>query len=270
MNHDELCERLSAYLEADLEARERVRIEEHLRECPACRREYRELRHTVDLLRGLPSPDPPSDLADRVIARLRAGEGRPGLMARCQARIARFADTPWSTPVAAVAVALGVLGIVRGVDVSSEFPGWKGSESPPQLEMVAETPPQPPARSERATRPTRPVGTSAEPSPVEVVSPMLECLRAGGPSRSVAGPGDPCEHWDSWMVGLGMRDAPAFVVEVEALPAPERARILARIRDFATRSGSAPVLARTLRSAKDPRAASLANRIERASVVSTR
>jgi hypothetical protein len=208
-----------------------------------------------------------------VIARLQAGEGRPGLMARCQARIARFADTPWSTRMAAVAVALGVLGIVRGVDVSSEFPGWEGFESPPQLEVVAETPTQPPARSVRAIRPTRPtrlVGTSAEPSPVEVVSPMLECLRAGGPSRSAAGPGDPCAHWDSWMVGLGMRDAPAFVIEVEALPASDRARILARIRDFATRSGSAPVLARTLRSARDPRAASLANHIERASVVSTR
>jgi negative regulator of sigma E activity len=268
MNHDELCERLSAYLEADLEASERARIEEHLRECPACRREYRELRHTVDLLRGLPAPDPPLDLADRVIARLRAGEGRTGLVARCQARVARIAETPWSTPVAAVAVALGVLGILRGVDVSLEFPGWDRPESRPQLEIAEETPPQqPPARPVRATRR---MGASAEPSPVDAVSPMLDCVRAGGPSRSAAGPSDPCEHWDSWMVGLGMRDAPAFVVELEALPAPERARVLVRLRDFATRSGSAPMLASTLRSARDPRAARLASRIERTSAVSTR
>jgi anti-sigma factor RsiW len=267
MNHDELCERLSAYLEADLEASERAQIEEHLSGCPDCRREYRELRHTVDLLRRLPAPDPPLDLADRVIARLRAGEGRPGLVARCQAWIAPIAETPWSTPVAAVAVALGVLGIVRGVDVSSEFPPWDRSESRPQVEIASETPEELPARP---VRETRLMGASAEPSPVEVVSPMRDCLRAGGPSRSAAGPGDPCEHWDSWMVGLGMRDAPAFVVEVEALPAPERARIVARIRDFATRSGSAPLLAGTLRSARDPRAARLANRIERTSAVSTR
>ena len=176
---------------------------------------------------------------------------------------------------AAVAVALGVLGIVRGVGVSSEFPDWERSESRPQVEIAAETPPELPARP---VRPTRLMGASAEPSPAEVVSPMLDCLRAGGPSRSAAGPGDPCEILpladrtgrDSWMVGLGMRDAPAFVVEVEALPAPERARIVARIRDFATRSGSAPLLASTLRSARDPRAARLANRIERTSAVSTR
>ena len=211
MNHDELCERLSAYLEADLEASERARIEEHLSGCPDCRREYRELRHTVHLLRRLPAPDPPLDLADRVIARLRAGEGRPGLVARCQAWIAPIAETPWSTPVAAVAVALGVLGIVRGVDVSSEFPPWDRSESRPQVEIASETPEELPARP---VRETRLMGASAEPSPVEVVSPMRDCLRAGGPSRSAAGPGDPCEHWDSWMVGLGMRDAPAFVVEV--------------------------------------------------------
>jgi len=67
-----------------------------------------------------------------------------------------------------------------------------------------------------------------------------------------------------------MRDAPAFVVEVEAFPAAARERVLGRIGDFATRSGSAPLLAGRLRSAGDPRAAKLANRIERTSIVSTR
>ena len=102
MDHEELRERLSAYLEADLEASERARVEEHLNACPDCRREYRELRHMVDLLRGLPAPDLPPDLADRVIARLRAGEGRPGLVERCQAWIAGVATVSWSAPVAKV------------------------------------------------------------------------------------------------------------------------------------------------------------------------
>jgi hypothetical protein len=72
------------------------------------------------------------------------------------------------------------------------------------------------------------------------------------------------------MVGLAMRDAPAFVDEVEAVPAPERERVLGRIGDFAIRSGSAPLLAGTLRLAGDPRATRLANRIERTGFISTR
>jgi hypothetical protein len=244
MDHEKLRERLSAYLEADLDARERARIEEHLSGCPDCRREYRELRHTVDLLRRLPAPDPPPDLADRVIA-----------------------ETPWSTPVAAVAFGLGALAILRGVDVSLEIPGWTHSAAVPRVEIASEPAARLPARSARTTRR---MGPSAETDAAGVISPMLICLRGGGPARPEVGPGDPCDHWHSWMVGLGMRDAPAFVVEVEAVPAPDRERILGRIGDFATRSGSAPLLAGTLRSAGDPRAARLANRIERTGVVSSR
>ena len=264
MNCEELRDRLSAHLEADLDARERARVEEHLSECPDCRREYRELRHTVDLLRGLPPVDPPTDLADRVIARLRAGEGRPGLLARCQARVSGIAEMPWSTPAAAFALGLAALAIVRGFDLSVEVPGWTEPAAVPKAEVASDLPRQPAARA------TRLVGASAEPGPAEVVSPMLACLRAGGPTRRRAGPDDPCAHWDSWMVGLGMRDAPAFVVEVEAVPAPDREWILGRIGDLATRSGSAPLLAGMLRSAGDPRAAELASRIERIGFASVR
>jgi len=264
MDHEELREQLSAYLEADLDPSERARIQEHLAGCPDCRREYRELRHTVDLLRGLPAPDSPPDLADRVIARLRAGEGRPGLASRWQAWIEGVAGVSWSTPLAAVAVALAALVIVRGLDVSLEIPGWTHSDAVPRVEIAVENPAELSARARSSLR------RAAEASPAEAVGPLLTCLRAGGPARPEVGRGDPCEHWDSWMVGLGMRDAPAFVVEVEAVPAPARERVLGRIGDFAVRSGSAPILASTLRSAGDPRAAKLANRIERTSIVSTR
>jgi hypothetical protein len=178
--------------------------------------------------------------------------------------MAGIAEAPWSTPVAAVAVVLGALAMVPGMDLSLEIPGWGHSEAVPQTEMTAERPARLPARAISA------FGVPAEAGPVEVVAPLLACLRAGGPARPELERGDPCEHWDSWMVGLGMRDAPAFLVEVEAVPAPARERVLERIESFAARSGSAPLLAGTLRSAGDPRAARLANRIERTRLVSTR
>jgi hypothetical protein len=170
--------------------------------------------------------------------------------------------------VAAVALGLGALAIVRGLDVSTvETPGWTEPEAVPVVEIASEAVVRPSARPERVTRL---VGASAERGPAEVVSPILACLRAGGPTRRRAGPDDPCHHWDSWMVGLGMWDAPAFVVEVEAVPAPDRGRVLGRIGDLATRSGSAPLLAGTLRSDGDPRAAALASRIERIGFASVR
>lgn len=267
MNCEELRDRLSAHLEADLDARERARIEDHLSECPDCRREYRELRHVVDLLRGLPPVAPPPGLADRVIARLRAGEGQPGLLARCQARIRRFAELPWAIPAAALAAGLAALAIVRGFDVSPEAPEWTELAAAPRVEVASDPRPQP---AERAGQPARLVGASAEPAASQVVSPMLACLRAGGPTRRRTGSDDPCEHWDSWMVGLGMRDAPAFAAEMEAVPAPHRAWILGRIGELAIRSGSAPMLAGTLRSAGDPTAAGFASRIERTAHASTR
>jgi hypothetical protein len=264
MNHEELRRRLSAYLEADLAAGERARIEEHLAGCPECRREYLELRHTVDLLRGLLEPEPPLDLAGRVIARLREGEGRPGVVARCRVRVSRIVDLPWLRPMATVALALGALAILRGLDLPLEIPGSRRSGVTPRSEIAAER------SAGRPFRASRSVGSAAKPGSSEAVPPLLACLRAGGPARPELGPGDPCEHWDSWMVGLGMHDAPAFVVEVEAVPPPARERVLGRIGDFATRSGSAPLLAGTLRSAGDPRATRLANRIERISALSTR
>jgi predicted anti-sigma-YlaC factor YlaD len=267
MNHEELRERLSAYLETDLEESERIRLEEHLMACPDCRREYRELRHTVDLLRSLTDPDPPPELADRVIARLRAGEGRPGPVLRLQARLSGIAESPWSAPLAVVAAGLVALAIVRGLDVSVATPGWIRSGSDPRTEIASGT--GEPLSGGSATA-GRMAAASPQPQADEAVSPLLACLRAGGPTRSAFGPGDPCAHWESWMVGLGMRDAPAFVVEVEAVPAPDRERVLGRIGDFAIRSGSAPLLAGTLRSAGDPRATRIANRFERTGFVSTR
>ncbi len=67
---------LGDYLEGDLELDQRARVDGHLDECEECAREARELRQTVSMLRGLPMDVAPPDVADAVIARIAAGEGR--------------------------------------------------------------------------------------------------------------------------------------------------------------------------------------------------
>ena len=64
---------LSEYLDQELDARERARVEEHVGICPHCRRVVATLKRTLEGLRALPAQRRP-DLADAVIERLR-GEG---------------------------------------------------------------------------------------------------------------------------------------------------------------------------------------------------
>lgn len=68
---------LGDYLEGDLKLDQRARVDGHLDECEECAREARELRQTVSMLRSLPMDVPPPDVADAVMARIAAGEGRP-------------------------------------------------------------------------------------------------------------------------------------------------------------------------------------------------
>ena len=61
---------LSEYLDGELGAPERQRVEEHVGVCPHCRRVLRTLRRTLEGLMEL-SRDPRPDVADGVIDRLR-------------------------------------------------------------------------------------------------------------------------------------------------------------------------------------------------------
>jgi len=74
VSHRRLRQRLGEYLEGDLGAAERARLDAHLDACPACRAELAELRATVALLRSLPEPASIPDLAPAVMARIEAGD----------------------------------------------------------------------------------------------------------------------------------------------------------------------------------------------------
>jgi anti-sigma factor RsiW len=61
---------LSDYLDEDLSADERERVEQHVGVCPHCRRVLRTLRRTLESLMELPVEPRPS-VADGIIERLR-------------------------------------------------------------------------------------------------------------------------------------------------------------------------------------------------------
>jgi hypothetical protein len=62
-------ELLDAHALGALDPSEAARVEAHLRDCPACRREYAELRHVLDVLpHALPALPAPTALRDRIMA----------------------------------------------------------------------------------------------------------------------------------------------------------------------------------------------------------
>jgi anti-sigma factor RsiW len=63
--HQWVGESLSAYIDGELTARERTRVEQHLKECQACAQDLRTLRQTVALLKEMPVLPAPRSFAVR-------------------------------------------------------------------------------------------------------------------------------------------------------------------------------------------------------------
>jgi anti-sigma factor RsiW len=64
---------MSAYLDSDLAAWARTRLERHTAECPECRGVLEDLRRMLGLLHGAPAPEPIADvpaIAGAVLRRL--------------------------------------------------------------------------------------------------------------------------------------------------------------------------------------------------------
>ena len=73
-SHDEWTDQLSAYMEEELTASARERLEEHLSLCVHCRDVLEELRAVVTLARAAEELEPPADLWSAVDASIRAGK----------------------------------------------------------------------------------------------------------------------------------------------------------------------------------------------------
>jgi len=66
----EIRERLSAFIDNELPARERRLIEDHLHECPACAQEESSIRKVIALMDGIPNESPSRSFTPATIHRV--------------------------------------------------------------------------------------------------------------------------------------------------------------------------------------------------------
>lgn len=118
------AESLSLYLDAQLSASERQRVEGHLESCPACRHRLDGLRRIVSELGRLPAASPPEDLGARVQREI----GRRGIGSRWPRLIdGRLPGALLGSPplhVLALVLALGAIVVLfgQGLELRRERP----------------------------------------------------------------------------------------------------------------------------------------------------
>ncbi len=118
-----VTDRLSAYLDGALGARDLGRVQAHLETCATCVREYEELQALRGLLRGLPEPSLPEGFAERMHWRLQRDAGR-----RFPGAVAGVLSIPSLSPVPArLVLAAAALVLILGLPL-----GWmmRGYEKP--------------------------------------------------------------------------------------------------------------------------------------------
>jgi anti-sigma factor RsiW len=72
MNHDDMQEKLSAYMDDAVSTQERSAMEDHLAGCAECRKALEELRKTVAQLKNLEQVEPPTWLTQKIMAQVRS------------------------------------------------------------------------------------------------------------------------------------------------------------------------------------------------------
>lgn len=116
MKHADIQRHLAAYLEGELPLDERALVDAHLDECAECARDVDEMQRTVRLLRAMPDPEVPPMIAANVMRRIRAGEGRPGWLARLGRGILSIFEPGFVLPASALAAAALVFAVFQGGD----------------------------------------------------------------------------------------------------------------------------------------------------------
>lgn len=224
----ELCrEDLSAYLDGQLAPRERARVEKHLKACAQCRAELETLRHTVALLRMVPTVKPPRSFL------LPAGE----LSRQPSARRQRFAYASLRLATA-VATALLVLVVSGDALLRYALPAPGGAVSDLQVEPTMMFVGQPETVDETTNT------TLSSPQPVAQPS-TVESQPDAGAAGPVAGATS-----EAAVEALGAREA-----QPESTPPPPASQLAVVTKTRPPRTSAvsaAPPAAPTAESAEAP------------------
>lgn len=140
MNRSKVASRLSAYLEGDLSEREVRRIEAALSEDPALREELRELESVVSLLRGLPDPEAPAQLATRVMARVQEERER---VRGPIAWLGRLTEPVFAVPLATGIIALSLFVGSQRAELAEGVQVARLERPVPEQQVLAPVAPQP-------------------------------------------------------------------------------------------------------------------------------
>jgi hypothetical protein len=109
VNHSDIKSLTANYLDGELPLETRARFDGHLDQCDDCSQELADMRATIKLLRTLPNPEPPSDLVDNVMARIREGEAQPAWHERLGDFFSQLAIPRFALPATAMAAGLAVV-----------------------------------------------------------------------------------------------------------------------------------------------------------------
>ena len=131
MNHWNVRKRLSEYFNGDLALSDRALFDAHLDRCQRCSAELEELRRAVALLRALPEPEPPANLTQLVMQRLRAGEGRPPRLAWLAGAAEAVIRPSVVGPIAALAAGAWVVLLGPGFGERAAQPASRPADATP-------------------------------------------------------------------------------------------------------------------------------------------
>lgn len=167
MNHRRARKLLNDYLEGELDLDQRARLDLHLSGCDDCACEARELKQTMFLLRALPTEESPPGLAEAVMARVRAGDGRPP---RWVGLTRRLSDSGGGL---ALAAGLATLLIVAIVDPAGIGPSTARSGLDPGALEVSLDPEPISGQQVAETRPDAGTPTATLRVPTQTTRPRL-------------------------------------------------------------------------------------------------
>lgn len=129
MDHSEVRQQLSAYLDGEVDPVRKGEIEDHLSSCEGCRQALKEIRQTVEAVRGMGPAEPPPWLTGWIMARVREEQ------ASRRGWLAWFVSPSFLRP----AMSMAVVVLIAGIVWNASRP-MRSQPAPAQLPVTAPEP----------------------------------------------------------------------------------------------------------------------------------